>query len=69
MIGDRIREARERRDISQRRLAMRLYLHPSTMNLIEHNKVRVTDEKAIPIGKELGITPNELFNWDLYKDL
>ena len=69
MIGDRIREARERRDISQRRLAMRLYLHPSTMNLIEHNKVRVTDEKVIPICKVLGITPNELFNWDLYKDL
>ena len=64
MIGDVIREARERKEISQRRLALKMHLHPSTMNCIEQGKIRLTDEKVIPLCKMLDLSPNELYEWE-----
>ena len=60
-IGDRIREAREKKGISQKQLAKLIGKSPTAMNNYEKYSKGISPEIIIRLVKVLDVTPNELF--------
>lgn len=58
-IIDDIREIRERKKISRRTIAEKLYMAEATYRDIEYGKIRLTLENYIEICKILNISPME----------
>lgn len=63
-IGGRIRLARERRDLSLRRLAAKLDISPSGLSQIETGRSRPSVGTLYAIVSELGISLDDLFSPD-----
>lgn len=64
-IGDRIRQLREARKMSQDELAQAVgYKSRSTVGKIELGKMDITQSAVVAIAKALGTTPGHLMGWD-----
>ncbi|MCR4633024.1 MAG: helix-turn-helix domain-containing protein [Erysipelotrichaceae bacterium] len=60
-IGDRIKEAREKKGISQKQLAKLIGKSPTAMNNYEKYSQGLSPEIIIKLVKILDVTPNDLF--------
>ena len=60
-LGNKIRELRKQRGISQEELAKRCGVSRQTINAIENNKYDPTLALAFKLSKELFTTVDELF--------
>ena len=58
--GDLIREARNRRGFTQRRLAALVGVTPSYLCQLERNRTRPTVKMAGALEEQLGLTPGRL---------
>lgn len=63
-IGGRIRRLRRQRRLSQADLAQSLKISPSYLNLIEHNRRKVTVPLLFSIAGYFGVEPGELVDSD-----
>jgi putative transcriptional regulator len=60
-VENRIKEYREKKDLSQGKLAELCNVSRQTINAIENNKYDPTLQLAFDLAKNLGITVDELF--------
>ncbi|MBX3102056.1 MAG: helix-turn-helix transcriptional regulator, partial [Bacteroidetes bacterium] len=60
MVGDKIREAREKKGYSQEQLAELLGLSQSTVNKMENGKIRPNPRRVVEIAEALEADPQEL---------
>lgn len=60
LIGKRIKEHRQRRNLTQEMLAESIEMSPGYMSLIETGRKKASLETLLSISKELNITLNEL---------
>ncbi len=63
-IGGRIKRLRRQRRLPQAELAQALGISPSYLNLIEHNRRKVTVPLLFAIAGQLGVEPGELVEGD-----
>jgi len=63
-VGGRIRRLRRQRKVAQADLALALGISPSYLNLIEHNRRKVTVPLLFSIAGYFGIEPGELVESD-----
>lgn len=63
-IGGRIKRLRRARGLSQAQLAQALEISPSYLNLIEHNRRRITVPLLFRIAGHFGVEPGELAESD-----
>ena len=63
-VGSRLREERERRDVSLRALARRVGVSPSLVSQIERDRVNPSVSTLYALVSELGITMSEVFEDD-----
>jgi transcriptional regulator with XRE-family HTH domain len=63
-LGGRIKRLRRSRNVSQSDLAEALGISPSYLNLIEHNRRKVTVPLLFSIAGHFGIEPGELADSD-----
>ncbi len=63
-IGGRIKRLRRQRRLPQAELAQALGISPSYLNLIEHNRRKVTVPLLFAIAGQLGVEPGELVQGD-----
>jgi putative transcriptional regulator len=60
-LGERIRQERERRDISQAELARRIGVSKNTMNMIEESKIADPRfSRVLAIAQQLGMSLDAL---------
>ena len=59
-LGNRIRAAREKRDLSQESLAERADLHPTYIGQVERGEKNLTIVSLLKISAALGIPPEAL---------
>lgn len=59
-LGNRIRAAREKRDLSQESLAERADLHPTYIGQVERGEKNLTIVSLLKIAAALGISPDAL---------
>ena len=59
-LGDRIRQARERVDISQAELARRIGISKNAMNAIEAGNADPRASRIVAIAQELGVSTDAL---------
>lgn len=64
MIGGRIKRLRRSQQLSQAELAQALGISPSYLNLIEHNRRKVTVPLLFAIAGRLGVEPGDLVEND-----
>lgn len=60
-LKNRIKEYREQKNLSQGQLATLCHVSRQTINAIENNKYDPSLQLAFDIGKNLGVTVDELF--------
>lgn len=64
-IGDRIKQLREAKKMSQDELAQAVgYKSRSTVGKIELGKMDITQSSVVAIAKALGTTPGYLMGWE-----
>ncbi len=63
-MNDRMRQARQSKNLSQAELAKRIGVSRQTINMIENDGYNPTIELCIRICKELDVTLNDLF-WEV----
>ncbi|MBQ7879824.1 MAG: helix-turn-helix transcriptional regulator [Clostridia bacterium] len=63
-IGKRLREEMKLRGITQRELAMKLWISQPTVSQWVTGVNEPSCEMIVKICKVLEITPNELFDWE-----
>lgn len=64
-IGNRIKELREQKNMSQDELAQAVgYKSRSTIGKIELGKMDITQSAVVALAKALGTTPGYLMGWD-----
>ena len=60
-FGNKVRELREERGLTQKQLAETLGMHVKTVGHIENGRRELGISKVWPIARALGVTPAELF--------
>lgn len=64
MIGDRIKELRTDRDMTQADLGKLIGVGKSTINKYELNKIAIPSAKIEALATVLGVSPARLMGWD-----
>ncbi len=60
-IGRKVRELRQKRDLSQARLAREAGVTPSTISQVENNAINLSLQVLLRLAKALGVSIGELF--------
>ena len=60
-MNERMKQARQKKNLSQTELAKHIGVSRQTINMIENGSYNPTIELCIRICKELGVTLNDLF--------
>lgn len=64
MLGDKIKEIRKHKKVSQKEFAKILGIPASTLANYENNHREPNADMIIKISKSLGVSPTDLFDWD-----